>query len=97
MEFHFYSAEEGGLLGSQRVVAEYVKRNVSVLSMYQIDMTGYSPPNASPIVGIATDNISPLLGHVLQNITSEYSSIPWKDVQCGYGCNYTYILQDNLM
>ncbi len=40
VEFHWYSAEEGGLLGSQAVFANYEKRNVSVIAMLQQDMTG---------------------------------------------------------
>jgi len=36
VEFHWYSAEEGGLLGSQAVAKVYEKRNVDVLAMIQV-------------------------------------------------------------
>lgn len=36
VEFHWYSAEEGGLLGSQAVAQTYEKRNVNVLAMVQV-------------------------------------------------------------
>lgn len=36
VEFHWYSAEEGGLLGSQAVAQTYEKRKVDVLAMIQV-------------------------------------------------------------
>lgn len=41
LEFHWYSAEEGGLLGSQAVYAQYRKESRNVKAMLQQDMTGY--------------------------------------------------------
>lgn len=41
VEFHWYSAEEGGLLGSQAVFAEYRAQGRDVKAMFQQDMTGY--------------------------------------------------------
>jgi leucyl aminopeptidase len=83
VEFHWYSAEEGGLLGSQKVAQDYTKRNIPVLSMYQVDMTGFVPKLKKPIVGIATDNISPTLGLFVKKLVAEYCSIDSMDVQCG--------------
>lgn len=40
MEFHYYSAEEGGLLGSQGVAKSYEDSGKKVLAMLQMDMTG---------------------------------------------------------
>ncbi len=40
VEFHWYSAEEGGLLGSQAVARDYESREVDVKGMIQMDMTG---------------------------------------------------------
>lgn len=42
LEFHWYSAEEGGLLGSQAVFADYKKNYREVKAMLQQDMTGYA-------------------------------------------------------
>ena len=83
IEFHWYSAEEGGLLGSQKVAADYVSRGVHILSMYQIDMTGFVPKSKKPIIGIATDNVSPTLGSFLKKLVLKYCSIEAQDVQCG--------------
>lgn len=41
IEFHWYSAEEGGLLGSQAVYSQYKKDQRNVKAMLQQDMTGY--------------------------------------------------------
>lgn len=40
VEFHWYSAEEGGLLGSQAVAKVYEEEGVDVKGMIQMDMTG---------------------------------------------------------
>lgn len=42
VEFHFYSAEEGGLLASQAMAQDYAARGVRVRSMLQMDMTAVS-------------------------------------------------------
>ena len=39
VEFHWYSAEEGGLLGSQAIFSEYAKTGRDVRAMLQQDMT----------------------------------------------------------
>lgn len=41
VEFHWYSAEEGGLLGSQAVFSRYKSQERDVKAMLQQDMTGY--------------------------------------------------------
>lgn len=41
IEFHWYAAEEGGLLGSLEVWEEYRSRGVDVKGMLQQDMTGF--------------------------------------------------------
>jgi leucyl aminopeptidase len=40
VEFHWYSAEELGLLGSQPVAASYKKSGKKIVGMLQNDMTG---------------------------------------------------------
>jgi leucyl aminopeptidase len=39
IEFHWYAAEEGGLLGSQDIAAAYEKEGVDVRGMLQMDST----------------------------------------------------------
>jgi leucyl aminopeptidase len=40
IEFHWYSAEEGGLLGSQAIFNSYAKEGRDIKAMLQQDMTG---------------------------------------------------------
>ncbi|KAI9208267.1 uncharacterized protein BJ171DRAFT_490842 [Polychytrium aggregatum] len=87
IEFHWYSAEEGGLLGSQKVVAKYQEDGVSVAGMYQIDMTGFTPEDKEPVIGISTDFVDDSLTTYLRKLSEEYSSVKWIDTKCGYGCS----------
>lgn len=47
VEFHWYSAEEGGLLGSQAVAKDYQSRNANVIAMSQVSLV----PAAASCVG----------------------------------------------
>lgn len=40
LEFHWYSGEEGGLLGSNAVAANYANNGVRVKAFMELDMTG---------------------------------------------------------
>lgn len=40
LEFHWYSGEEGGLLGSQTIATNYKSAGKSVKAMMELDMTG---------------------------------------------------------
>jgi len=40
VEFHWYSGEEGGLLGSGDISSTYSDEGVQVKAMMQLDMTG---------------------------------------------------------
>jgi leucyl aminopeptidase len=42
IEFHFYAAEEGGLLGSQDIFKSYQSKARNVVAFLQQDMTGYT-------------------------------------------------------
>jgi leucyl aminopeptidase len=57
IEFHWYAAEEGGLLGSQAVFTEYKKQGRVVKAMLQQDMTGYVKPGVKESVGVITDYV----------------------------------------
>ncbi|CAO1637019.1 unnamed protein product [Jaminaea pallidilutea] len=66
VEYHFYSAEEGGLLGSQAVVESYVRKSTPVYAMSQFDMTAYVKKGSRDSqgrmkMGIVEDFVSPEL------------------------------------
>ncbi|KAG1733344.1 Zn-dependent exopeptidase [Suillus paluster] len=57
VEFHWYAAEEGGLLGSQEVVSEYKQLKKEVGAMIQFDMTAYVPKGEVPVVTFITTDV----------------------------------------
>jgi len=92
LEFHYYSAEELGLLGSQDVFAEYAERHVDVRTMLQQDMTGYSAGSkeandGQDELGVITDFVDEDLTNFIKLLITEYCSIPYVETQCGYACS----------
>lgn len=91
LEFHYYSAEEGGLLGSIDVFSNYFKRKEVILGMLQQDMTGYSQGMIDAGVelhfGLITDYTTPSLNQFLKDIVKYYCSIPIHETECGYACS----------
>ncbi|KAF7355186.1 Peptide hydrolase [Mycena sanguinolenta] len=86
IEFHWYSAEEGGLLGSQAVAQAYEGR-VNVLAMSQFDMTAWVKSGTREEVGIITDFVDPALTEFNKKLVDMYLDIPWVETACGYACS----------
>ncbi len=75
IEFHWYSAEEGGLLGSQAIFSSYAKEGRDIKAMLQQDMTGYvhqtlraGKPES---VGIVTDFVNPGLTEFIKEVVTQ--------------------------
>ena len=84
IEFHWYSAEEGGLLGSQAVFSAYEQEGRDVKAMLQQDMTGYVHKTLAAgepeSVGIITDYVDAGLTNFITKIVdqvSEADASPW--------------------
>lgn len=77
VEFHWYSAEEGGLLGSQAIFTEYEKTGRDIKAMLQQDMTGYVQgtldAGKSESVGVITDFVDPDLTRYIKEVVTEVS------------------------
>jgi len=86
IEFHAYSGEEGGLLGSQAIAKLYSDLDIVVESMLQLDMTMYGA-NQTQTIGVMTDYVDPALVAFLRIIINTYSQFPWENTKCGYGCS----------
>ena len=75
VEFHWYSAEEGGLLGSQAIFSEYEKTGRDVKAMLQQDMTGYVQgtldAGKKESVGVITDFVDPDLTRYIKEVVTE--------------------------
>ena len=91
IEFHWYSAEEGGLLGSQAIFSSYSESGRDVKAMLQQDMTGYVAKTLAAgepeSVGVITDFVDPGLTDFIKEIVTEYCDIPYVLTKCGYACS----------
>ncbi|GJE84666.1 leucine aminopeptidase 1 [Phanerochaete sordida] len=87
VEFHWYSAEEGGLLGSQAVAQAYESRSANVYAMSQYDMTAWVKAGTREEVGVITDYTDDSLTEFNKLLVDQYLDIPWVDTQCGYACS----------
>lgn len=87
IEFQWYSAEEGGLLGSQAIFSAYEKQGRDVKAMLQQDMTGYTHKTLEAgepeSVGVITDFVNPALTEFIKEIITQYCSIPYVLTKCG--------------
>lgn len=91
LEFHYYSAEEGGLLGSIDVFNRYFAENATVVGMLQQDMTGYTAgtvdSGVEPHFGLITDYTSTGLNDFIKVVIESYCGIPYHETKCGYACS----------
>jgi bacterial leucyl aminopeptidase len=75
IEFHWYSAEEGGLLGSQAIFREYEKEGRVVKAMLQQDMTGFVQKTIDSgmpeSVGVITDFVDKGLTDFIKKVITE--------------------------
>ena len=91
LEFHWYSAEEGGLLGSQAIFSAYAKQSRDIKAMLQQDMTGYTAKTLDAgepeSVGVITDFVDPGLTEFIKKVVNAYCTIPYVLTKCGYACS----------
>ncbi|KAL8415253.1 hypothetical protein RB594_006193 [Gaeumannomyces avenae] len=91
VEFHWYSAEEGGLLGSQAIFSSYEKQQRDIKAMLQQDMTGFVQRTLDAgkpeSVGVIVDFVDPALTEFIKKIIVEYCAIPFVETKCGYACS----------
>ncbi|KAL7624716.1 hypothetical protein AAE478_006287 [Parahypoxylon ruwenzoriense] len=83
LEFHWYSGEEAGLLGSADIFDSYASSNAVVKAMLQQDMTGYGD---NPM-GVITDRVDSDLTAFIRKVIDAYTTVGYVDTQCGYGCS----------
>ncbi|KAK7461086.1 hypothetical protein VKT23_009015 [Stygiomarasmius scandens] len=77
LEFQFYAAEEGGLLGSQVIAAEYVKQGREVRGMQQYDATAWVKPGVPERIGVMMSTIDEALTDFQIMLIDEYIDIPY--------------------
>ncbi|PFH51833.1 hypothetical protein AMATHDRAFT_141573 [Amanita thiersii Skay4041] len=88
VEFHWYSAEEVGLLGSQAIATNYRNAGVNVFAFMQLDMSGYFKSGSTEVIALEADYINTSLNTFLKSLITTYSRLPWaNDIPCGYACS----------
>ncbi|CAG8765670.1 9379_t:CDS:2, partial [Racocetra persica] len=87
VEFHWYSAEEGGLLGSQAIASYYEELEFDVIAMLQNDMTGYVGKKYPESFGIVVDFVDMDLTEFIKKLIKSYAALPARDTKCGYACS----------
>ncbi|EPQ29110.1 uncharacterized protein PFL1_03398 [Pseudozyma flocculosa PF-1] len=87
VEWHWYSAEEGGLLGSQAVAASYEQEGRKVKAMLQQDMTAFVKAGTDEVVGIVSDFVSAPLAAFVTRLVKAYLDIPPVETKIGYAAS----------
>ncbi|KZV85004.1 aminopeptidase [Exidia glandulosa HHB12029] len=88
VEFHWYSGEEGGLLGSDAIATAYKKAGKQVKAMMELDMSGYFAPGSKEVIAIEADYIDSGLNTFTKSLVTSYSAITYAmDTPCGYACS----------
>jgi leucyl aminopeptidase len=87
VEFHWYSAEEGGLLGSQEVVRAYMENGIKVKAMLQQDMTAFVKAGTKERVGLVTDFTNAKLTTFIALLIDTYLNIPYAFTKIGYSAS----------
>ncbi|KAF7375137.1 Peptide hydrolase [Mycena sanguinolenta] len=81
LEFHFYAAEEGGLLGSQAIASSYETAEKIVRGMIQFDGTIFHKAGTREEISVITNQVDPALTEFLIQVIDKHLDIPWvKDV-----------------
>lgn len=87
IEFHWYSAEETGLLGSQDLFNTYSRLGIEVVAMLNQDMVGYPGRDGIERFGLVTDFSDPGQNEFVKLLVDEYADIPYEESTCGYACS----------
>lgn len=88
LEFHWYSGEEAGLLGSNAIATSYRIAGVDVKAFMELDMSGYFKPGSKEVMALEADYTNGSLNNFLKQLITMYSRIPWvMDIPCGYACS----------
>lgn len=87
LEWHWYAAEESGLLGSQDIFSQYAALGMQVVAMLNQDMVGFPGRDGIERFGLVTDNTDAGQNEFLKTLIGEYADIPYEETLCGYACS----------
>ncbi|MDP1614947.1 MAG: M20/M25/M40 family metallo-hydrolase [Methylococcales bacterium] len=85
--FVWYAAEERGLVGSQYVVQDFLKKAIPVRAAIQFDMTGFRNDRNDPTMWVYRDYTDRKLSDFVAKLIDVYVGVPVAESRCGYGCS----------
>ncbi|CAK7231219.1 hypothetical protein SCUCBS95973_007837 [Sporothrix curviconia] len=91
VEFHWYAAEEGGLLGSQPIARYKKEQGARIGAMMEFDMTAFIARNATESIGLIKTKADEALTNWTQDLAKEYISIPVEVYDLGAGAGSDYM------
>ncbi|KAJ3307187.1 Leucine aminopeptidase 1 [Blyttiomyces sp. JEL0837] len=86
IEFHWYTAEEEGIYGSNDVAEAYAVKKVPVVSYLNLDQVGYVKKGSKPVMGLMTDYTTTGSTNFLKSVILAYTTLSAPTTQCGYKC-----------
>ncbi|KAF2669485.1 Zn-dependent exopeptidase [Microthyrium microscopicum] len=76
VEFHWYAAEEGGLLGSQAIARFKKEQHATIGAMIQFDMTAYIARNSTEKMSFLKTEADKSLTDWVLDLSKEYIDLP---------------------
>lgn len=90
VQFHWYAAEEIGLVGSNQVFEDFKNHSIRVKAMLNLDMVGYSGGHEveSPKIAVQTDQFVDMdLTAYVKKLVNQYTNAEAGGMRCGYPCS----------
>lgn len=85
IEFHFYSAEEIGLIGSSHISKEYAAAGKKVQAMLQTDMNSWSQDPEEQTIHIVSTDTTPRLNQSVKSLLNTYLGGTYKETRLAAG------------
>jgi putative aminopeptidase FrvX len=82
-----YAAEEQGLVGSSYVVQSFLKNNISVKAVMQLDQAGFRANPKDNTIWLMKDYVDTKLTQFIAELLTRYVKIPVAYTECGYACS----------
>ncbi|KAG5982550.1 hypothetical protein E4U55_001737 [Claviceps digitariae] len=96
VEFHWYAAEEGGMLGSQAIARYKKESGARIGAMIEFDMTAFVARNATESIGFIETQADAPLTKWASDLANEYLSIPAKIYKLPGGAGSDYMSYNSL-
>ncbi|ROW05545.1 hypothetical protein VSDG_00246 [Cytospora chrysosperma] len=86
VQFHWYGAEEIGLVGSKQVFSDMRSKSFPLKAMLNLDMVGY-PGGGFDKIGVQQDHVDKNLTAFMTTLLETYTTASAGRITCGYPCS----------